>query len=537
MRGRWTDRRNWPWLPRRIRFRVFGLIDVIALWVVVGALVGGGAWWGVDTYLDHRNYCSDSHELRRMGSSDECIGVTERPDALGDPDLKDVLGRIAGENEIAEKSGKRQVSVAVVMPYTARTPGAAMSPELIRHALQGAYAAQHVFNTGPNTKDTAIRLVFANVGEYLNYWSPVTRELVARTEDEQAPLVAAIGFPNSDSRTLDAVRSLAKHRIPSVSAALSANGMEDQYLFKVSPSNRQFAEALKGYVDANGMNRAKAFMIADSRKDDDYVSNLRNVFYEEFGAEYGIDHDPVDGRIGRYQGKKGPQQGKTGVFGQAVDAMCSAGTRTVFLAGRDADLEPFLRSIRLTTSCGDYPKDDPLSILRVSTGRDPGTESPEIRRIAENMNIQIVTAAAVDAPRWDHGGEQAPGRFQDFAAAYEGSFPHERHNALNDGYAAMFHDALSAVNRAVYQAYEDGGPPVTQDDVNRQLGQGSPSDKCAQCVPAATGDFTFADELEGPKGHWPVCKPVPIVTFPKENRSKSPLYRTYESASSTCPAP
>lgn len=537
MRGRWSDRRNWSWLPRRLRFRVFGLIDVIALWVVVGALLGGGTWWGVDTYLDQRRYCTDSHELRRTGPDGECVGVTERPEALGDPELKDVLGRIAHENETARRSGKRQVSVAVVMPYTAKNPGAAMSPELIRHSLQGAYVAQRTYNHGPTTKDAAVRLVFANVGEYLNHWSPVTRELAARTEDADAPLVAAIGFPNSDSRTLEAVRSLAGHRIPSVSAALSANGMENPYLYKVSPSNRQFAEALKGYVDANGMNRAKAFMIADSRKGDDYVSNLRNVFYEEFGADYGIDHDPVDGRIGRYQGKKGPQRGKTGVFGQAVEAMCLADTRTVFLAGRDADLEPFLRSIRLTTSCGDYPKDDPLRILRVSTGRDPDTESPEVRRIAESMNIQIVTAAAVDAPRWDRGGAQAPGRFQDFANGYRDRFPHEPGNALNDGYAAMFHDALSAVNRAVYEAYEDGGPPLTQDDVNRQLGQGSPADRCAQCVPAATGDFTFADELEGPKGHWPVCKPVPIVTFPEANRSKSPLYRTYESASSECPAP
>src|SRR3569623_1685015 len=143
--------------------------------------------------------------------------------------------------------------------------------------------------------------------------------------------------------------------------------------------------------------------------------------------------------------------------------MCLSGTRTVFLAGRDADLEPFLRSIRLTTSCGDYPKDDPLRILRVSTGRDPSTESAEVRRSAESMNIRIVTAAAVDAPRWGRGGAQAPGRFPDFAAAYRDGFPHEPGNALNDGYAAMFHDALSAVNRAVYEAYEDGGPPLTQD--------------------------------------------------------------------------
>src|SRR5690606_40424613 len=31
------DRRTWSWLPRRLRFRVLGLIDMVALWTLLAA--------------------------------------------------------------------------------------------------------------------------------------------------------------------------------------------------------------------------------------------------------------------------------------------------------------------------------------------------------------------------------------------------------------------------------------------------------------------------------------------------------------------
>jgi hypothetical protein len=105
----------------------------------------------------------------------------------------------------------------------------------------------------------------------------------------------------------------------------------------------------------------------------------------------------------------------------------------------------------------------------------------------------------------------------------------------------MFHDALAAVSNAVKQSSSSGDGKVSDDDIQGQLRTGSPQDDCAQCVQAAGGKFTFVDADEGDDrtgvGQWPVCKPVPIVTFPEPNRSRSPLYRTYESAHSKCPAP
>ncbi|MER5439056.1 ABC transporter substrate-binding protein [Streptomyces sp. NPDC002790] len=535
---RWTDRRTWRWLPRRLRFRVFGLVDVIALWVVVGALLGGGAWWGVGTYLDNRNYCSRDHDLRRVG--DECVGVTARAYAF-DEDLEDVLGDIARENEEARASAsqRRVVSVGVVMPYTAQTKGAAMSKELILHALQGAYIAQYEHNHGATTKGSAVRLLFANVGEYLDHWKGVTKELSARTDDKSAPLVATIGFPNSDSMTLESVESLEKARIPAVSAALSATDMENPYLFKVSPSNAQLVDALKEYAKRNDVNRDKTFMIADDR-DDKYVSDLREVFQEKFGEDYGITNDPVRRTVEMYQGRKGPARGDTQDFKKSVEAMCGAGTRTVFLAGRDADLEPFVNAIDETSSCR-YRSDDPLRILRVSTARDPVTETPAIGEKTRRLHIRIVTAAAVDAPRWERGEGETPRHFGRFASAYEDAFTGEERQALNDGYAVMYHDALAAVSNAVKQASTSGHGDVSNDDVQDQLRKGSPQDDCAQCVQAASGDFTFVDadgsDAGSGVGQWPVCKPVPIVTFPEGSGGGSPLYRTYESAGSKCPAP
>lgn len=543
------DRRTWSWLPGRLRFRVLGLVDVVALWTLVAALLTAGTWWGLDSYRQYRDYCTDDRQLRRTGPGRECVGVTAEAYPFA-PGLDDVLGRIASENRAARGSGKPVVSVAVVMPYTSRDPGAAMSKELIRHSLQGAYVAQRAHNHGPATGDTAVQLLFANVGEDLSHWRPVTDALAARRRGE-APVVAAVGFPNSDDATLAAVREgLGPARIPAVSAVLSSRDMEHPYLFKVSPSTDQFVDALQRYVGANEVDRRNTFMIADDR-DDNYVANLRRVFRREFGARYGITPDEVERRTETYQGIKGPARGTPQIFRRAVSAMCAVDARTVFLAGRDADLPPFLETIDRTSSCDRGPDDEPLRILRVSTGRDPVTETAGMRRIAERNNIEIVVAAAVDAPRWRaaaDGDEQVPKAFARFTGSYEDAFTEEAPDALNDGYAVMYHDALTAVGTAVAAARDSDIDAVTHNDVYDELRRGSPLEHCAAgCVPGASGVFTFADETLGARegagteraaGLWPVCKPVPVVTFPEERHDRSPLYRTYqEPGESTCPRP
>ncbi|MFI8090613.1 hypothetical protein ACIF9R_20195 [Streptomyces sp. NPDC086080] len=521
----------------------------MALWAVVAALTTAGAWWGLDSYRQHRDYCSADQQLRRTGPGRECIGVTAKAYPFA-PDLADVLGRIEDENEAASASGKPVVSIALVMPYTSRSPGAAMSKELIRHSLQGAYIAQRGHNHGPATGDTAVRLLFANVGEDLSHWRPVTDALAAQRGD-RAPVVAAIGFPNSDDATLAAVRDgLGPARIPAVSAVLSSRDMEHPYLFKVSPSTDQLVDALQRYVGANEVDRKNTFMIADDR-DDNYVANLRRVFRREFGAQYGITPDQVERRTETYQGIKGPARGTPQIFRRAVAAMCAVDARTVFLAGRDADLPPFLETIDRTSSCDRGPDDEPLRVLRVSTGRDPVTETDAMRRTAERNNVEIVTAAAVDAPRWlsgPDGDKRIPKAFAPFADSYERSFAGEAPDALNDGYAVMYHDALTAVGTAVAAARDSDIDAVTHNDVYDELRRGSPLEHCAAgCVPGASGVFTFADERAGrdsgtgPErvaGLWPVCKPVPVVTFPEERRDRSPLHRTYqEPGEHTCPRP
>ncbi|MEU0473351.1 ABC transporter substrate-binding protein [Streptomyces olivaceus] len=542
------DRRTWRWLPRRLRFRVLGLVDVVVLWTLVAALTTAGAWWGLDSYRHHRDYCTANRDLRRVGQ--ECIGVTAEAYSF-DSDLGDILGRIEDENEAARTSGKPVVSVAVVMPYTAQSPGAAMSQELIQHSLQGAYVAQQAHNHGPATGDTAVQLLFANVGEDLSHWETVTDALAARRGGD-APVVAAIGFPNSDDATLAAVREgLRPARIPAVSAVLSSRDMEDPYLFKVSPSTDQFVDALQRYVSANEVDRKNAFMIADDR-DDNYVYNLREAFRIEFGEQYGINPDEVERPTETYTGIKGPDQGTPQIFRRAVAAMCAVDAHTVFLAGRDADLPPFLETIDRTSSCNQGSDADPLRILRVSTGRAPETESDEMRRIAESNNIEIVTAVAVDAPRWRDGAdgdEQVPTAFARFAASYDQHFDENSDTgALDDGYAVMYHDALTAVGTAVAAARDNEIDAVTHNDVYDELRRGSPREHCAAtCVQGASGVFTFADESAGAEagegservdGLWPVCKPVPMVTFPVERRDKSPLYRTYQvPGKNTCPAP
>jgi hypothetical protein len=110
------------------------------------------------------------------------------------------------------------------------------------------------------------------------------------------------------------------------------------------------------------------------------------------GPAGAVTDDEVQRRTETYQGIKGPAEGTPQIFRRAVSAMCAVGARTVFLAGRDADEEP-------------------MRILGVSAGRDPVAETAGTRAIAERNNLEIVTAAAVDALRWRaarSGDDQVP---------------------------------------------------------------------------------------------------------------------------------
>src|SRR5690606_21235980 len=125
------------------------------------------------------------------------------------------------------------------------------------------------------------------------------------------------------------------------------------------------------------------------------------------------------------------------------------------------------------------------------------------------------------APRWRaaaDGDAQVPKAFARFTGSYEGFFTEEDPDALNDGYAVMYHDALTAVGTAVAAARDSDIDAVTHNDVYDELRRGSPLEHCAAgCVPGASGVFTFADESLGAReatgaerstGLWPVCKPV-----------------------------
>jgi hypothetical protein len=172
-----------------------------------------------------------------------------------------------------------------------------------------------------------------------------------------------------------------------------------------------------------------------------------------------------------------------------------------------------------------------------------------MRDIAERKHVEIVTAAAVDAPRWragSSGDNQVPQYFSGFARSYEEYFGEEQDNALNDGYAVMYHDALTAVGRAVTEAETNGVDPIRHRDIYDELSRLNTSEGCVGgCVPGASGVFAFANENikldkeqeEAVIGRWPVCKPVPVVTFPEERQDKSPLYRTYQGRGEACPGP
>ncbi|MBC9726266.1 hypothetical protein [Streptomyces sp. TRM68367] len=108
--------------------------------------------------------------------------------------------------------------------------------------------------------------------------------------------------------------------------------------------------------------------------------------------------------------------------------------------------------------------------------------------------------------------------------------------ALDDGYAITHYDAFQVLAQAVAESKSELGRlqlPSEHDVTNtirnmRML----PDDICQGCVRGASGDFGYT----AGNGNWPVCKPVPVLEFPRPKGYTPPKpYLTHQARSGACP--
>ncbi|MCF6524709.1 ABC transporter substrate-binding protein [Streptomyces sp. JJ36] len=463
--------------------------------------------------------------LERRGDAGECIGVTAEAHVF-DEDLAGLIRSVAAENARVRDDwedpddGRARipyVRIALMMPYTSDATSA-MTEDLIRHGLAGAHTAQLRAN-----RDSGLQyeLLMANDGKDLDQWRPVVDQLAGETGGE-APLVAVLGFPNSVPDTRKAAEALSAERIPNIGPVLTSRDMTADRLFKTSASNKDFALALEEYL-AEQPGSGRGFLVWDARKQDNYAQNLREVFMEHFGAEYGLRK-----RNGSYLGVIGEEAGIPRRFTPLAQKICLTGADTLFYAGRDRDLAALVGKLAEQPSC-DHEK--PLRILKVGIGRDPEYTGRTTTRQMREAKITTVGAVDVD-PRWWEGGAEPPRGFQSFLEVFQSLAQRVElgRKPLDDGYTIMYHDAFTVAAQAADESFTaanedapEGFRMPTKDDVYNTivnmsvLGTEDGSD-CVNCVRGASG--TFGYDAEPSTDKWPVCKPVPVIEYPVPEKER-----------------
>ncbi|MEJ8646497.1 ABC transporter substrate-binding protein [Streptomyces sp. MS1.AVA.3] len=492
----------------------------IAALVVALALIAGGLWFFWPAEEDD-SCAADQPGLHWAGTGPlrECVGLTNEKAFPFDPRLKGITDRIAQENRRVraqwEKpaSGKSRlpyVKVAVLSPLTESDTSALPIGE-IRSSLEGAFIAQCRANacpalsttssTGIQGKTPLIQLVLANEGRNETHWKPVVDQLAGLVNDEH-PLVAVTGMGVSIPETQAAATELSRLKIPAIGAVLTATDLNAPRLFKVSPSNVDYAKALRQYLDGSSLKGRRGYLVFDSR-DDNYVKTMRRAFDEEFG-------DYIGRRRASFVGTTGHQPaGVPRLFYNAVNNICLTKAEVIFYAGRDRDLADLVRALSTRSQCG---HDIPITVMTGATGTF--AQGKQVRGLLKSSKISILDVAATNPAQWT-SGVHAPSGFKPFHQALRDlNFPDAM---MDDGYAIMHHDAVLTAIWATRNVTGQTGKeaPDVQDVYNEITNLHD-----ASTVPAAGGELSFDDASNG----WPHNKPVPVIRLPEPLKDPGPPY-------------
>lgn len=424
----------------------------------------------------------------------ECVGVSDGSFVF-DEAHREVYEDIADENEWAaaeaEAEGLPLVRIALMTTLTT-TQDSAMSADRIRSALDGALVALHRANRTRELGDPhpLVQLVLANEGARQTHWEVPVSELEDMSDDE-VPLVAVMGQGVSSDRTMDAAYRLSKHEIPMVTGVTTADGIDNGIipgLLRAAPSNTDFAMALRQYVDGRE-DIASAVLVHDNAETDLYARTLRSAYEEHLSEYLTSSHQPFPGRS--------IEEGGVEVFDTITQNVCESEAQAVLFAGREPDLKVFIESLSLR-AC----QSDPLTVLFGVTGTDLQADE-EVLGWIEEGNLSVLYAAGAD-PGWGDGAETPEG-FADFQTHFENLVGGGR-EALANGYAVTYHDALMTAVSAVRITNPWSEEPPTAGDVRDHLLLLNSE----QVVRGASGTLSFNENRDGNPGG----KYVPVVPLP-----------------------
>ncbi|MFE0464521.1 hypothetical protein ACFW1A_35235 [Kitasatospora sp. NPDC058965] len=365
-------------------------------------LVAAGVWAG---YVVLSPDLSCAPGVQRLQEGGPCFGVTDGGFSFGKP-LDEVSARIKAENDAIGK--QPHVTVAVMVPMTASNGN---DDDRILRQLQGAYLAQYRANHESDAKAPLIRLVLANPGPDSTQWHRVTDQLGQLSKSPTDNLRAVAGFDRSVPATRAALAHLTNDlHIPVVGGAITGDDLanSDQSpdafpsLARVVPTNTGEADALAHFGAANGPQNA--VVVEDSRKDDSYITTLKDAF--ERTTKAAAAHEP---ELFKSPDDISTTGNTSNVFQQLIQNICQTDATTIYFAGRYVQLRQFINELG-TRGC----QAKPYTVLTGSEANslltDPGLDWSALTK---HVTLRYVSLAHPDM--WSTGPAVNGGSATDYA--------------------------------------------------------------------------------------------------------------------------
>jgi hypothetical protein len=294
-------------------------------------------------------------------------------------------------------------------------------------------------------------------------------------------------------------RGARQHQIPTIGAVLTATNLRAQRLFKVSPSNRDYAAAIKKYIESEPkLKSGTGVLFYDNRADDIYVRTLREAFEKQLPGYIGD-------RKWEYTGSRATNGEATTDFSDGRGRICSHNADMIFLAGRSRELPKLIANLAVRQSVCRHAKR--IFIMSGTTGLAGLEDDKVLQELMRKKNITVIDASSADVPLWRT--RNAPADFANFRTEFLKYFAD---TDLNDAYAIMHHDAVVTVAWAARRWAQDHNRLVPHaNDVYVAIKNLNDCDpRGPNVVRAASGSLTFDDRSNG----WPHGKTVPIIQIP-----------------------
>lgn len=150
-----------------------------------------------------------------------------------------------------------------------------------RDNLQGAYVAQHEWNSKNTLGGVKIRLIIANTGSDSGNATNVANQIVQAAAKDKT-IIGVMGWSFS-SHAENAVDVLTKAQLPMISATASSDSLTGRspYFFRVAPSNKTEATVAATYAK-NKLHAQKVVIFEDDA--DSYSQSLGTDFNAAFTA-------------------------------------------------------------------------------------------------------------------------------------------------------------------------------------------------------------------------------------------------------------